>query len=764
MAVPWILDSSTPEWPKHECGAKASNLSVLRQKGFLVPKGFALTNSGTEILLERNTSSSSRSSSSTIDIDDLLQETIQSLAEQCGRTKNTSPTRFAVRSSCALEDGGHASCAGMFETLLNVPPEKTLEAIYKVAAKSQTSLAGALELYSESNNDNDGDDSGENSSGVAVLVQEMIDCWYSGVAFSKCPLTGKNIVTIEAVEGLCDGLTAGEVTLERYMWDMGESGKKNQDQPLWVSEVATEILALAKVFGQPVDCEWAITKTGATEKFFAVVILQVRPITAIGGSSSNIIETEVEHVFHFWHGGIAPLWSRELAARSYLQYGFGGIPQPHLIKDAYLFVKAGSLDMKGYLSNTDHLQAKHVARDIAACDDGLRKILETAKAVAAQQREFYAIYSSIDATKLDNKELWCHFWDMCLHFLKNYQYYIFSESFLADPLTDELLGEATIDEGIILQPTKADLFQVAASSFRELFRQNADVTDRDILDHAKRFPFVAYNCFSESQVIENLRDAAHSLPPHTEGGEFHDQFENLLEKQEVVYSKRPDLRIPSKLVQDLSLSRMSIKNGWTGSHFYLIPVFEEIVSRTNVNLEDLNGYYLLGDIHDLLLSGKIVSNRDKLDREKGVLFRPPSITTTAVRLEAPKEVDLGFSSEGSPHLYVGANAQKLFSAMPQVKYTGLQGTVASPGTVTGRARIIGTNDGNKYKIDESQDILVCYMAQPQQYSMIQKCKGIVTEEGGILSHAAIVARELGITCVVGVQGAMATIKDGSTIT
>ena len=56
------------------------------------------------------------------------------------------------------------------------------------------------------------------------------------------------------------------------------------------------------------------------------------------------------------------------------------------------------------------------------------------------------------------------------------------------------------------------------------------------------------------------------------------------------------------------------------------------------------------------------------------------------------------------------------------------------------------------------------MAQPQQYTMLKACCGIITDEGGILSHAAIVSRELGIPCVVGVTGATKTIEEGATIT
>ena len=59
--------------------------------------------------------------------------------------------------------------------------------------------------------------------------------------------------------------------------------------------------------------------------------------------------------------------------------------------------------------------------------------------------------------------------------------------------------------------------------------------------------------------------------------------------------------------------------------------------------------------------------------------------------------------------------------------------------------------------------MVTSMAQPYQYEMYTRCSGIITDEGGILSHAAIVARELGIPCIVGCTDAVKRIPDGSTI-
>jgi len=61
-------------------------------------------------------------------------------------------------------------------------------------------------------------------------------------------------------------------------------------------------------------------------------------------------------------------------------------------------------------------------------------------------------------------------------------------------------------------------------------------------------------------------------------------------------------------------------------------------------------------------------------------------------------------------------------------------------------------------------ILVCGVTTPDYVPLMQKAAAIVTDQGGILSHAAIVARELGVPCVVGTGNATTVLKSGQTVT
>lgn len=91
----------------------------------------------------------------------------------------------------------------------------------------------------------------------------------------------------------------------------------------------------------------------------------------------------------------------------------------------------------------------------------------------------------------------------------------------------------------------------------------------------------------------------------------------------------------------------------------------------------------------------------------------------------------------------------------------LVGTPASGGTITGVARIIrGYSD---FANVQPGDILICLYTDPTWTPLFAIAGGVVTETGGTLSHAAIVAREYEIPAVIGVSEALIHIKNGQVI-
>lgn len=111
---------------------------------------------------------------------------------------------------------------------------------------------------------------------------------------------------------------------------------------------------------------------------------------------------------------------------------------------------------------------------------------------------------------------------------------------------------------------------------------------------------------------------------------------------------------------------------------------------------------------------------------------------------------------------ITATAPPTPSGAPAVAPCTVTGTPASPGAVTGTARIVrGPDDFTRV---QAGDILICPYTDPAWTPLLRHAAGVVTETGGALSHAAIVARELRIPAVLGIPNATTTIHDGTDIT
>ena len=92
----------------------------------------------------------------------------------------------------------------------------------------------------------------------------------------------------------------------------------------------------------------------------------------------------------------------------------------------------------------------------------------------------------------------------------------------------------------------------------------------------------------------------------------------------------------------------------------------------------------------------------------------------------------------------------------------LTGIGASPGTATGPVRIVRKLDHLDKVVDG--DILVTEMTMPDMVPAMKRAAAIVTDEGGMTSHASIVSRELGVPAVVGTSRATTILEDGQRVT
>jgi len=91
----------------------------------------------------------------------------------------------------------------------------------------------------------------------------------------------------------------------------------------------------------------------------------------------------------------------------------------------------------------------------------------------------------------------------------------------------------------------------------------------------------------------------------------------------------------------------------------------------------------------------------------------------------------------------------------------IKGSPASRGKAQGRVKLVLTYDD--FEKVQGGDVLVTPMTRPEHVPLMKKAAAIVTDEGGLTCHAAIVSRELGIPCVVGTQVATISLKDNELV-
>ncbi|MFG1764916.1 PEP/pyruvate-binding domain-containing protein [Micromonospora parva] len=223
-------------------GGKAAALYRLLRHGVRVPQGFCVTVQG----LER------------LESDEVEVALAAALAALGGG-------RVAVRSSAVAEDGGHQSYAGVFRTVLDVPPQlddvrAALQAVrLSLYEASATSYRQALGLA---------------PSAMAAIVQPMIEGESSGVMFTRDPVTGDRQLVIEAVVTGGAGSTEYVVlNFDGVLVTPAADGVSPALAPL-LPALADAARACEEVLGEGQDIEWA-ARGGD------VWILQSRPISSL---------------------------------------------------------------------------------------------------------------------------------------------------------------------------------------------------------------------------------------------------------------------------------------------------------------------------------------------------------------------------------------------------------------------------------------------------------------------------------------------------
>lgn len=174
------------------------------------------------------------------------------------------------------------------------------------------------------------------------------------------------------------------------------------------------------------------------------------------------------------------------------------------------------------------------------------------------------------------------------------------------------------------------------------------------------------------------------------------------------------------------------------SNWYQRLFFEEVGRRLNIPVEEME-YTVYPELREMLLDKKVDRKLLKKRQEGCMHIR---------------------TGEDEYEIFTGSVVDEIFETVFAKKETTneVKGMCASPGKAFGIVKIIRkTHDMINMK---QGDVLVASMTRPEMVPAMKKAAAIVTDEGGITSHAAVVSREMGIPCVIGTKNATKVLKDG----
>jgi len=206
----------------------------------------------------------------------------------------------------------------------------------------------------------------------------------------------------------------------------------------------------------------------------------------------------------------------------------------------------------------------------------------------------------------------------------------------------------------------------------------------------------------------------------------------------------PPILYQALLLRELAALRWDLRLTRTRADYVAREMRRVIADRIGINHYQLE-YLLLNEIYDFLLHDVPI---DMQELEKRLNFYVWQLQDGVSKL---------FTGEKAYDIY-----NKYISLQENISLSRVLGKTANCGYVKGPVKVIATGGTplvEEIKKMDNGDILVTGQTRPQLIDACQKAGAIVTDEGGIASHAAVISRELGVPCIVGTYNGTKVLKN-----
>lgn len=753
-------------------GEKALNLRFLQNKGFNIPKTYVII----YLAFDEYNQGNHRV------LDDLKEELKYYINEN---------NAYSIRSSADIEDNPDKSFAGQFKTLLN--QEGINEIITSVEKIWESVNDNRVRVYSEKFS--------QKSSQIkmATVIQEMVNAEFSGVCFTRNPITGLNEVIVESVEGLGESLVQLGLTPERWVNKWGDWIEKpplSEVKVNVIKQVVVESKRIAKKYGGPVDLEWAYD--GST-----LYWLQLRKITTLKNNKlySNRLSKE------YMPGMIKPLiWSVNIPVvnsswkRIFEQLIGTSAKKIDINKLAHPFYYRSYFNMK-------------IMGDVFELLGMPRDLLETLAGIDSEGKDKPSFKPS--GRTLYYLPRMLLFGIKMLFFSKNIEKFLRKYKKEYDAISEMEINSLTIEDCLMVIDklfqlnTQASYYviltQLLNSLYNNLIKRKLkknhlqfEAMDFSIFNKRLKYIDTSYSISKLHKFFQNLKELEKEIISTIDYDniilkysdfEFIKGFQRFLEKFGYLRDSGNDFSQPSwKEIPDLLLKMIidykepSINNNKTSintqkliNNVFKSPLSKFLFNRAIKYLEYRQtvtntysyGYGLfrvfflkvadffksegfIEEIEDIFYLKyyeikELIKNNQKMNYFRDKIYKIKSEMIEFKNIKLPEIIY-------DDYLPKPLNATSIINE--------LKGVPTSKGYYIGPVKIVeGINDINKIK---EGDIIVIPYSDVSWTPLFTKARAVISESGGILSHCSIVAREYNIPAIVSVKGAT-SLKDNTLI-
>ena len=762
-------------------GGKGASLGEMTQAGIPVPPGFVVLSSTFDqfikdadlvqeidaILGKVDHKEIHTVESASDQIQGLIKSATmpESIADEIKKQfKNLNTEYVAVRSSATAEDGQEHAWAGQLDSFLNTTEKDLIGKVQHCWASLFTPRAIFYRF-----------EKGLHTTqiSVAVVVQKMVNSEISGIAFSVHPVTeDRNQLIIEAGLGLGEAIVSGQITPDSYvvekeprriidvnintqaraLYRVKGGGNEWQTIPepkassqvlseVQILELSNIILGIEKHYGFPCDIEWAFEAS----KFYVV---QSRPITTLSPRTEQKDIIPDLKKFTLTFSRPQSVLRDEIAYTLFEKY----MDIPHL---RVMTVPLEGTNRAIYVDSVFTKQLFDFLISIISTTEGFDIHLKNYKKLT---EDFESAGKEILKASSDKQELLALYKKALkvMAGLGDYTWMPIPIEKILVPKFIELLKKKLPDQWeeinhIVSSPVKLYGYQNMRLDICEAVISGQTSSEKLINKLVNRHKWQGEYAYAEPLCEEEyFKTEFAKLTAETaqqERGKILDEIKHNKKNLEKTMAliKDETLLLQARVINEYTYLRTDrvdlLKKLQVPVRGILDKVAEHLAEETGKSWTRIKVTNLLNSEIIDFLSGKFMPEMDSVvGRGSGVYYR--------TRDEVKVITDV-------------ATVQKIRDEMNASTSGIIKGTIAFKGKAKGLVKMVFS------KADISNvllgDILVARTTMPDYTPAMEIASAFVTEEGGVTSHAAIIARELKKPCIVGTGNCTKILKDGDLV-